>query len=78
MDAYATSKQGNLAAVFSLARQYPHLRFRAIEPGVNPGSNLGSDLPAALRLLSKSLAPAVSVLPHFTTSKRAGASSPIS
>lgn len=72
MDAYATSKQGNLAAVFSLARQHPRLRFRAIEPGVNPGSNLGSDASAAVHLLAKALAPALSVLPHFTTSKRAG------
>lgn len=72
MDAYATSKQGNLAAVFSLARQHPHLRFRAIEPGVNPGSNLGSDASAAVHLVAKVLAPALSLLPHFTTSKRAG------
>lgn len=69
-DAYATSKQGNLATVFSLARQHPRLRFRAIEPGVNPGSNLG-DLPAAARALAKVLTPALTVLPHFTTSKRA-------
>lgn len=72
MDAYATSKQGNLAAVYSLARQHPRLRLRAIEPGVNPGSNLGSDAPVAIRLLSKALAPALSMLPHFTTSRRAG------
>ena len=72
MDAYATSKQGNLAATFSLARQHPRLRFRAVEPGVNPGSNLGSDTPAAVHLLAKALAPALSVLPHFTTSRRAG------
>ena len=72
MDAYATSKQGNLAAVFTLARQHPRLRFRAIEPGVNPGSNLGSDTPTAVHLLAKALAPALSLLPHFTTSKRAG------
>jgi len=70
MDAYATSKQGNLAAVFSLARQYPALRFRAIEPGVNPGSNLG-ELAAPLRLLARALTPALTVFPHFTTSKRA-------
>lgn len=72
MDAYATSKQGNLASVFSLARQHPRLRFRAIEPGVNPGSNLGSDASAALHAVAKALAPALSLLPHFTTSKRAG------
>ena len=71
MDAYATSKQGNLAAVFSFARECPRLRFRAVEPGVNPGSNLGSDTPAAVHLLAKALAPALTVLPHFTTSKRA-------
>jgi len=71
MDAYATSKQGNLAAVFSLTRQHPQLHFRAIEPGVNPGSNLG-ELPVPLRLLSKALAPLLTVFPHFTTSERAG------
>ncbi len=70
MDAYATSKQGNLATVYSLAREVPRLRFRAIEPGVNPGSNLG-DLPAAVRLLAKALTPVLAGLPHFTTSKRA-------
>ena len=69
-DAYATSKQGNLAAVFSLARRHPRLRFRAIEPGVNPGSDLG-DLPPAARALAKVLTPALTLLPHFTTSKRA-------
>lgn len=70
MDAYATSKQGNLAAVFTLARELPRLRFRAIEPGVNPGSNLG-ELPAPARVLARALTPLLTVLPHFTTSKRA-------
>ncbi|WP_442542990.1 SDR family NAD(P)-dependent oxidoreductase [Arthrobacter sp. KN11-1C] len=70
MDAYATSKQGNLAAVFSLAREYPRLRFRAIEPGVNPGSNLG-EVPAVVRVIAKALTPILTVFPHFTTSKRA-------
>ncbi|MDQ6746497.1 MAG: SDR family NAD(P)-dependent oxidoreductase, partial [Candidatus Dormibacteraeota bacterium] len=70
MDAYATSKQGNIAAVFSLAREFPRLRFRAIEPGVNPSSNLG-EVPAAVRLLAKTLTPILTVLPHFTTSNRA-------
>ena len=71
MDAYATAKQGNLAAVFSLAREHPRLRFRAIEPGVNPGSNLGSDAPAVVHLLARALAPVLALLPHFTTSDRA-------
>ena len=71
MDAYATSKQGNLATVFSLARQHPRLRFRAIEPGVNPASNLGSDVPPALHVVARVLSPALTLLPHFTTPKRA-------
>ena len=71
MDAYATSKQGNLAAVLSLAKQHPRLRFRAIEPGVNPASNLGSDVPPAVHVLARVLSPALSLLPHFTTPIRA-------
>lgn len=72
MDAYATSKQGSLAAVFVMARETPRLRFRAIEPGVNPGSNLGSDVPPALHAVSRALSPALALLPHFTTPARAG------
>lgn len=71
MDAYATSKQGSLAAVLVMARETPRLRFRAIEPGVNPASNLGSDVPPILRALSKALSPALALLPHFTTPPRA-------
>ena len=71
MDAYATSKQGNLATVFSLAKDHPRLHFRAIEPGVNPASNLGSDVPPALHVVARVLSPAMSLLPHFTTPKRA-------
>ena len=71
MDGYATSKQGNLATVFSLSREHPRLRFRAIEPGVNPASNLGSDVPPALHVVARALSPALALLPHFTTPKRA-------
>lgn len=71
MDAYATSKQGNLASVLAMARETPRLRFRAIEPGVNPGSNLGSDVSPAVRIIARILSPALSLLPHFTTPKRA-------
>ena len=69
-DAYATSKQGNLATVFTLAREHPNLRLRAVEPGVNPGSHRGA-LPPVARALAKALTPALVVLPHFTTSQRA-------
>ena len=52
-DAYATSKQGNLATVLALTREFPRLRFAAIEPGFNPGSDLGRDAPLPLRILAK-------------------------
>ena len=70
-DAYATSKQGNLAAVFSLAREFPRLRFRAIEPGVIPGSNLSRDAGAVIGAIAKALSPVLSLLPHYSTPKRA-------
>src|SRR5579872_286680 len=52
-DAYATAKQGNLATVFAFAREFPRLRFAAIEPGFNPGSDLGRHAPLPLRILAK-------------------------
>ena len=71
-NAYATSKQGGLAAVFSLAREYPNLRFRAIEPGVNPGTDLGRDMSPTLRLLGKAMVPFAPLMPYFSTPKIAG------
>ena len=70
-DAYATSKQGNLASVFSLSREIPRLHFRAVEPGVNPGSNLTRDMSAPIRVLSKAFAPIAPLFPYFSTPKRA-------
>lgn len=70
-DAYATSKQGNLVTVFALARQYPRLHFRAVEPGVNPGSNLARDMNGAARALGKAMSPLMPLIPHFSTPKRA-------
>ncbi len=37
-DAYATSKQCNLATVLAFARETPRMRFSAVEPGFNPGT----------------------------------------
>ena len=70
-DAYATSKQGPLAAALALAREHPRLRFNAVEPGVNPGSNLGRDMHPALVAVSKALAPVMQLMPHYTTPKKA-------
>jgi NAD(P)-dependent dehydrogenase (short-subunit alcohol dehydrogenase family) len=41
MDAYATSKQCNLASALALARELPRLRINAVEPGINPATGLG-------------------------------------
>jgi len=54
-DAYATSKQCNLATVLVFAREMPRLRFSAVEPGFSPGTNLGRDSNVLLRLLAKYL-----------------------
>ncbi|MEV1244449.1 SDR family NAD(P)-dependent oxidoreductase [Nonomuraea sp. NPDC049750] len=60
-DAYATSKQSNLATVMAFARETPRLRFNAVEPGFSPATSLSRDANVFLRLLGKyvlgSLAP---------------------
>ncbi len=71
-DAYATSKQGNLATVFALARETSRLGFNAVEPGFSPGSNLGRDANAALRVLSKYVLSSVApLIKYWSTPKRA-------
>ncbi|MEU5698202.1 SDR family NAD(P)-dependent oxidoreductase [Streptomyces aurantiacus] len=71
-DAYATSKQGNLATVLAFARETPRLRFIAVEPGFNPGTGLGRDANAALQLLAKYvLAPLAPLIKYWSTPKRA-------
>lgn len=72
-DAYATSKQGNLATVLASARETPRLRFNAVEPGFSPGSNLGRDANIALRLLSRYvLSPLAPLIKGWSTPRRAG------
>ena len=71
-DAYATAKQGNLATVLAFAREFPRLRFNAIEPGFSPGSNLGRDGNLALRLLARYvLSPIAPLIKYWSTPKRA-------
>lgn len=66
-DAYATSKQCNLATVLAFARETPRLRFNAIEPGFAPGTNLGRDASLFLRLLSKYvLSPLAPLIKYWT------------
>ncbi len=52
-DAYATSKQCNLATVLEFARETPRLRFSAVEPGFNPGTALGREANPFVRFLLK-------------------------
>jgi NAD(P)-dependent dehydrogenase (short-subunit alcohol dehydrogenase family) len=52
-DAYATSKQCNLATVMAFARETPRLRFNAVEPGFNPATGLSRDANVLLRFLGK-------------------------
>ncbi|MGD0437281.1 MAG: SDR family NAD(P)-dependent oxidoreductase, partial [Bryobacteraceae bacterium] len=56
-DAYAASKQCNLAAVMVLTRETPRLRFNAVEPGVNLTTSLARDSNASVLFLSKYIIP---------------------
>jgi NAD(P)-dependent dehydrogenase (short-subunit alcohol dehydrogenase family) len=72
-DAYATSKQCNLATVLAFARETPRLRFTAVEPGFSPATGLGRDSGLFLRLLGKyALAPLAPYVKYWSTPKRAG------
>jgi NAD(P)-dependent dehydrogenase (short-subunit alcohol dehydrogenase family) len=72
-DAYATSKQGNLATVFTLAREVPRLHFRAVEPGFSPGTNLGRDASPFLQFIAKHvMSPMAPVIKYWSTPKLAG------
>jgi NAD(P)-dependent dehydrogenase (short-subunit alcohol dehydrogenase family) len=71
-DAYATSKQCNLATVLALARELPRLRFNAVEPGLSPGTNLGRDSNVFLRVLAKYLlSPLAPFVKYCSTPKSA-------
>lgn len=71
-DAYATSKQANLATVLAFARETPRLRFNAVEPGFNPGTGLGRDANPVLRLLATYVfGPLAPLMPGGSTPKRA-------
>jgi NAD(P)-dependent dehydrogenase (short-subunit alcohol dehydrogenase family) len=71
-DAYATSKQCNLASVLVFAREMPRLRFNAVEPGLSPGTNLGRDSNVFLRVLAKYLlSPLAPFIKYCSTPKSA-------
>jgi NAD(P)-dependent dehydrogenase (short-subunit alcohol dehydrogenase family) len=71
-DAYATSKQCELATVFAFARETPRLRFNAVEPGFNPGTSLGRDANPALRFVARYvMSPLAPMIKYWSTPKRA-------
>lgn len=71
-DAYATSKQCNLATVMAFARETPRLRFNAVEPGFCPATGLGRDANVLLRYLAKYvLSPLALFIKYWSTPKRA-------
>src|SRR5262249_7641123 len=72
-DAYATSKQGNLATVFTLAREIPRLHFRGVEPGFNPGTNLGREASPFLQFVAKHvMSPVAPLIKYWSTPEIAG------
>lgn len=71
-DAYATSKQCELATVLAFARETPRLRFNAVEPGFNPATGLSRDANVFLRfLLRYVLAPLAPFIRYWSTPGRA-------
>ena len=72
-DAYATSKQCNLATVLAFARETPRLRFNAVEPGFSPATSLSRDANVLLRALGKYvLSPLAPFIKYWSTPARAG------
>jgi NAD(P)-dependent dehydrogenase (short-subunit alcohol dehydrogenase family) len=72
LDAYATSKQCNLATVMAFTRETPRLRFNAVEPGFSPATSLSRDANVLLRLLGKYvLSPLAPFIKYWSTPARA-------
>jgi NAD(P)-dependent dehydrogenase (short-subunit alcohol dehydrogenase family) len=71
-DAYATSKQCNLATVLALARETPQFRFNAVEPGFSPATGLSRDANVLLRVLGRYvLSPLAPFIRYWSTPERA-------
>jgi NAD(P)-dependent dehydrogenase (short-subunit alcohol dehydrogenase family) len=71
-DAYATSKQCNLATVMVFARETPRLRFNALEPGFTPNTGFGREASVFLRFLANYILPLLAPFTkYWSTPKRA-------
>jgi NAD(P)-dependent dehydrogenase (short-subunit alcohol dehydrogenase family) len=72
-DAYATSKQANLAAAMAFARETPRLRFNALEPGFIPNTGLARGDNVLMGFLMKYILPLLApFIKNWSTPKRAG------
>ena len=72
-DAYATSKQAELAAALALARETPRLRINGFEPGFTPGTGLSRDAPPRMRFMMSVVMPQIApFMKNWSTPKRAG------
>ena len=71
-DAYATSKQCNLATAMVFARENPRLHINAVEPGFIPGTGLGREANVFARLLLNYILPlAAPFMKYWSNPKRA-------
>jgi hypothetical protein len=70
-DAYATSKQCDLATAIEFARENPRLHVNAVEPSFNPGTALGRDANVFLRAIVKALTLLAPFIKYWSTPKRA-------
>jgi NAD(P)-dependent dehydrogenase (short-subunit alcohol dehydrogenase family) len=71
-DAYATSKQCNLATVMVFARETPRLRFNAVEPGFIPNTGLGRGGNVFVRVLLNHILPLLApFMKYWSNPKRA-------
>jgi NAD(P)-dependent dehydrogenase (short-subunit alcohol dehydrogenase family) len=71
-DAYATSKQCNLATAMEFARENPRLSIHAVEPGFTPNTGLGREANVFLRVVANYILPLLA--PHvkyWSTPQRA-------
>src|SRR5260370_14672721 len=72
-DAYATSKQANLATAMAFARETPRLRFNALEPGFTPNTGLARGTNVLVHFLLNYILPSLApFLKYWSTPKRAG------
>jgi NAD(P)-dependent dehydrogenase (short-subunit alcohol dehydrogenase family) len=72
-DAYATSKQCNLATVMALARETSRVRFNAFEPGFIPNTSLGREGNGVARFVANYILPLLTpFMKTWSNPRRAG------